>query len=136
MEQDEEKPVAERDGMTKKPCRECPYRRASAPGWLGSSTPEQFMLATFGQDFPPIPESPMPCHLSIDYEDPDWQDKWANRETGALCAGAAIMFANRVKLPKYIELPRRERSDEVFTHPEEFIAHHRSTGAHSWEEDE
>ena len=43
-----------------KPCKECPFRKKSAPGWLGSSTPEGFMATT-------LSDVEMPCHLTVDY---------------------------------------------------------------------
>lgn len=129
----EEEPEIAGDNMCKKPCRACPYRKKSLPGWLGAASPEHFMLTTFGEKpfeteagtimMPVGPEYPMPCHLTIDYEDPEWKDfweaNWAHGErTGSLCAGAAVMFANRAKRPKYINLPKRPADREnVFTTP-------------------
>lgn len=133
------------DNMLKKPCRSCPFRRASAAGWLGASSPEQFMLATFGEAeiggefFMQVKnEEPMPCHLTINYDDPEWLEKWEEgwkdgQETGSLCAGAAVMFANRVKKPR-IDLPEREADrDNVFTHTKEFVEHHNNARVKSWE---
>lgn len=148
------KPEVSSDNMCKKPCRDCPFRRKSLPGWLGAASPEHFMLTTFGEKavevdggkltmmMPAGPEQPMPCHLTIDYNDPYWSEKWnenweSGEETGSLCAGAAVMFANRAKKPKYINLPKREPDREnVFTTPQEFIDHHRSSGFRSWQKDD
>jgi hypothetical protein len=140
--------VAE-DNMLKQPCRACPFRRQSLAGWLGSSTPELFVLTAFGEQkvqggafFIQVKtEEPLPCHLTINYEDPSWLKKWlrgwrTGNKTGSLCAGAAVMLANRVKLPR-IDLPQRQADREhVFTHAHEFIDHHRSGPVHSWNEDE
>lgn len=145
---EEEKPEIGNDNMCKKPCNECPYRKASHAGWVGDATPEEFMEATFGEELvdmgghqmfmPRGLEYPMPCHLTIDYNDPNWEKKWekgweSGEGTGSLCAGAAIMFRNRAKLPK-ISLPQREADREnVFSRPEEFIAYHHGGDFKSWE---
>jgi hypothetical protein len=143
MKDDDKTPEIADDNMCKKPCRACPYRKESAPGWLGSSSPEYFMRTTFGEEgFMTGPESPMPCHLTIDYEDPDWRKRWeegwaTGEGTGSLCAGAAVMFANRVKMPKFIRLPVREADHEnVFSSTSEFIAHHRGGSVHSWDDND
>ena len=150
MEEDLE---IEDDNMLRKPCRACPYRKKSLVGWLGASSPEDFVAATFGEEIvdvgggrmallPRGEESPMPCHLTINYEDPEWKEKWLGgwdkgKGTGSLCAGAAVMFANRVKLPRHIDLPSRAADREnIFTQPTEFIAHHRSGTIQSWDDDD
>ena len=146
------KPEVGNDNMVKKPCNDCPYRRKSWAGWTGDATPEEFMAATFGEEavdmggqlvmMPRGAEYPMPCHQTIDYTQAHWKDKWeegwdTGEETGSLCAGAAIMFANRCKLPRHLSLPKREADREnVFTTPQEFIAHHRGGDFQSWSDDD
>lgn len=102
-------------GQHKTPCRECPWRKASAPGWLGADTPEGFVATSEA-------EVRMPCHLHVDYESDDWEEQAADAPQ---CAGRAIHFANRCKMPRNPELlklpPDREN---VFTFPAEFIEHH------------
>lgn len=101
-----------------KPCKECPWRKNSAPGWLGASTPEQFLAQAES-------EIKMPCHCAVNYEREDW-------ETQALhaprCAGHAVYLKNRCKLPRNRELSAFvnsvEPSAEVFTRPEQFLSHH------------
>jgi hypothetical protein len=81
-----------------KPCGQCPWRRASAPGWLGASTTLEFL-------FQAEHEPKMPCHATIDYEDEHWQDT-ADAETAA--------FVRTVE-------PDREN---VFGMHFEFVSHH------------
>ena len=102
-----------------KPCRECPFRRASAPGYVGSTTPEQFM-DTVMQDYS------MPCHLTVDYENENWED---DLDLSEQCAGAAIFFANICKLSRDKTRMRLSRDTElVFSSPQEFLAHHEGSG--------
>lgn len=117
-----------------KPCRECPFRRASWPGYLGADTPEGFVTKTEAG-------VAMPCHLTVDYEAPDWDER---ADAAPLCAGALTYLKNTCKLP-YVpppELPvpeflRRDipqvldaledatpDHDTVFSSQAEFIEHH------------
>lgn len=101
--------------MCNKPCRECPWRKNSIPGWLGASTPLEFLDLSES-------EARMPCHLTVDYERDDWEEQI---KTAPQCAGRAIYFANRCKVPKNRELIVLEADREnVFTDPEAFYRHH------------
>lgn len=67
-------------------------------------------------------EHRMPCHLHVDYEEDNWRDQV---EEVPQCAGRAIHFANRCKLPRNKDLLQLPADREnVFTRPEEFIDHH------------
>lgn len=97
----------------KTPCSECPWRRASLPGWLGGYEPQQF-VQQIQFDGPPLP-----CHKSFD----------RSGKANAVCAGAAIFAKNSCKLPATklgLEAYRQvERDHEsVFTRPQEFLDHH------------
>jgi hypothetical protein len=104
----------------KTPCKECPFRRASTPGWLGASTPEEFMAsARSGAE--------MPCHSSIDYEQSDWRTKQYPK--APLCAGSLIFLKNSCTLPRDPALAASVKAVEgdretVFNWPHEFLAHH------------
>ncbi len=120
--------MAVTDPIVEKPCRECPYRKKSFAGWLGAATPEQFMRSTMS-------DQRMPCHLTIDYDDPDWKEKWSQKKAGKLCAGAAVFFSNQCKLSRDPDRPRLEADREnVFSYAHEFIKHHRQHGRGSWSE--
>lgn len=128
--------------VLKEPCNQCPYRRKAMPGYLGESTPEEFMASTMA-------DYPMPCHKTIDYRDPRWKEKWENlvvddeldpasqRSTSPKekhCAGAAIFFSNIHKRTRDMNRPGLAADrDLVFDHPRQFIDHHRSLGVGSWE---
>lgn len=96
----------------KVPCRECPWRRSSPPGWLGPNTVEQYSA--------PVRSGVLvPCHL-----DP-------NR---SYCAGSAVEMRNSCTLPRDPDMAaqvlRVKPSEDVFRFPTEFEAHHRSGVLH------
>lgn len=100
----------------KQPCRECPYRRESLPGYLGEASPEQFMATT-------MEDHQMPCHLTVDYDREDWEEGLDEAEQ---CAGAAIFFANLCKLSRdrdRMKLPADR--EQVFSNPQQFLEHHK-----------
>lgn len=106
----------------KTPCAECPFRRASAPGYLGTSHPDEFNSATVHG------EEHMPCHMAIDYEKKDWASR--QLPNAAHCAGSLIFLKNQCKMPHDPVL--RERMDEVekdtatvFNWNHEFLKHHK-----------
>lgn len=102
----------------KKPCDQCPFRRKAINGFLGDSTPEEFIGTTMA-------DYPMPCHLSIDYSSPVWKESWEVGEEGRLCAGALIFYANISKMSRDPARPRlKPDRDNVFASPSEFLAHH------------
>ncbi len=109
------------------PCKQCPMRRKSMPGWLGSDVPEHFIQVVHS-------EANMPCHLTVDYAEPGWEDQLAPGGDARACAGVAIYRANVGKLPRDASV-RRLKPDKktVFASPREFVEHHRSTGIVSGE---
>lgn len=101
------------------PCQACPWRTTSLKGWLGESTPLQFLAQAEA-------EIKMPCHCAVDYEREDWKDQVA---TAPRCAGHAVYLRNRCKRPKDPELDAFVRQvapdpEHVFSRPEAFVAHH------------
>lgn len=96
------------------PCKECPWKRKSLPGWLGASQPGEFLAQSDSG-------LRMPCHLHVDYDSSDWE---AQTQTAPQCAGRAIFQANRLQkpLPGHLTLPANHA--DVFTRPHEFVAHH------------
>lgn len=95
-------------------CRECPFRKASLPGYLGEATPEQF-IATVHADHE------MPCHLTVDYEDPKWKEKLFE---DSFCAGSLIYARNVAMMSRDAKRPTLEKSDGVFASRAEFVEHH------------
>lgn len=100
----------------RKPCEECPFRRASYPrglGLIGGSPPEVYV----GQSMGPFL---LPCHMTPDYE----QDR---RDPGhAQCAGAAIYRANvgvSDRMPAQL-IKAEPDATEVFGSHAEFLAHY------------
>lgn len=114
-----------------KPCKECPFRRKAAAGWLGKAPPETF-INNINR------EIPSPCHSTIDYEDPDWHEKWEAGEIGNLCTGALIAASNMCKLARnQSNVPRVEPDyKNVFSNHREFIDHHRASPVQSWNDDD
>lgn len=101
--------------MCNKPCRECPWRKSSLPGWLGASTPLEFIALSES-------EARMPCHMTVDYERDDWQEQV---KTAPQCVGRSVHFANRCRLPKNPEILKANPDpDTVFSDPREFYKHH------------
>lgn len=109
-------PAAQQQHHT--PCAQCPWRKTSAPGWLGASTPLQFLAQAES-------EIKMPCHCAVDYESKDWP---AQVKRAPRCAGHATYLRNRCKVPRDRQLAAFvasvERDPAVFSNPAEFVAHH------------
>ena len=102
------------------PCAQCPWLRTSLPGWLGNSTPEEFMEQAEA-------DIRMPCHIHVDYERDDWEQQ---AEKAPRCAGHAIFLRNRFKAPRERELyefTHLVTPDKitVFQWPQEFLDHHK-----------
>lgn len=104
----------------RKPCRECPYRTTAVPGYVGDDHPIPFVDKTYRGDVD------MPCHMDIDYSDPEWRE--TQLPTADMCAGALIMMRNDLKTPRDPRMAEAvrgvERSDQVFAGPREFLAYH------------
>jgi hypothetical protein len=85
-----------------KPCSDCPWRRKSLAGWLGSMSVDEWLRAAHG-------ESRIDCHALL----------------GAQCAGAATYRTNVCKTPRdpaLLVLPANRA--RVFASPMEFERHH------------
>ena len=92
------------DKQHHKPCSDCPWRRGSLNGWLGDTTPEEWLVEARGDGL-------IECHTLL----------------GAQCAGAAIFRTNICKSPRdrhALRLPA-DRTN-VFATPAEFKTHHES----------
>lgn len=116
----------------KKPCNDCPFRRNAAPGWLGASGPEWFVQIALS-DYP----TGAPCHQTVNYDDPDWEETVIEGMVSA-CAGSLIFARNLGKMPRDSKECAAVQSVEpdregVFTSPQEFIDYHNNAPARSWE---
>ena len=118
-----------------KVCNDCPFRRKAMPGWLGGGSPESFIDCMQRDE-------PLPCHQTVDYDDPHWLVKWtAQRQAGKfspkMCAGSLIFMANKLQRPHTPGFPTMPRDIEnVFSNSVEFVRHHREAGTHSWDDDD
>lgn len=101
------------------PCRECPFRRTSLAGYLGRNDAKSFIERVDRQ-------RPNECHMTVDYNDPQWKEKI---DDAILCAGAATYLANTLSSPRdpeYQAAVDRLGPDHetVFSWTDEFLAHH------------
>lgn len=89
------------DEQHTEPCHDCPWRRKSLPGWLGGSTPEDWVATAHSDQL-------VTCHTT------------GNQQ----CAGVAIYRANVCKMayPPNLKLPADKKV--VFAWPTEFKEHH------------
>lgn len=111
---------------TKTVCNDCPFRRKALPGWLGAGSPESFIKCILDEEL-------LPCHQTLDYEDPQWAEKWVSGDGGRACLGALVMTRNMAKLPRDPNFPRAERDNEtVFSSPREFLEYHNNAEVKSW----
>jgi hypothetical protein len=103
------------------PCKECPFRKKSFPGYLGeaSGDPQRFLLT--------LETKPIPCHMQVDWEgtDAEYADALAWTKP---CLGSLQFLKNTCKLPwdkKYAAMRNEaERNPEVFEIRTDFIKHH------------
>lgn len=100
----------------KTPCRECPFRVAALPGYVGNSTPLEFIQVS-------ETGARMPCHMRVNYESPDWKDQ---QKHAPQCAGHSIYMRNRCKVPRQGAplVDVKEDREKVFTNPQGFLDHH------------
>lgn len=84
------------------PCHDCPWRRDSIKGWLGSMTPREWTDHAHGRSL-------VDCHTSI----------------GAQCAGIAIYRSNVCKLPDKPSIKLPKDHETVFSNRMEFEDHHK-----------
>lgn len=104
-------------------CKECPFRRASAQGYLGEclGDPWEFLRAHFIEG-----EVPLPCHMTVDWQHPNAQKR---AKTAPMCRGFVTFMRNTCKLPRDPEIAALVREvepdrDTVFASLNEFLLHH------------
>lgn len=101
----------------REPCKECPFRKRSLPGYLGGHPLEPYRQ-------PPSAGMPTTCHCG---------DKGADDPRSSFCSGALAVIANDPKvepLPEYREAVEAvgKRAD-CFDTVEDFADHHREADA-------
>lgn len=102
--------IANEAKVTKKqhrsPCSDCPFRRASIPGWLGLLSADEWMLLAHG-------EGQADCHTTKQADGAAWS-----------CAGLAIYRANVGKLVRDPGALRLAANTEIVFSFGEFKRHH------------
>ncbi len=92
------------------PCRECPFRRSCAPGWLGGGR-----VADWHADLT-MGDTAFLCHMAV------------KKKKHHFCAGSMIHYRNSLKMPRDPEfsaaVAKYDKSDKVFTWAHEFKQHH------------
>ena len=111
--------------IRKTECTECPFKRSSAPGYLGEASydPDGFIAPHWYGGLP------LPCHLEVDWTDDD--PELPHDRDAAECHGYARLMRNCAKLPHDRDAadalqripPDRER---FFSHLGEFCEHHKA----------
>lgn len=109
----------------KQACKECPYKRTSLPGWLGTASFEADPGSAF-LDPHWNGEIPHPCHLTVNWTSDNAQEQAQDQP---LCFGFLTMMKNAGKLPRDPEFAKHviamERDTEnFFSFPHEFKAYH------------
>lgn len=105
-----------------KECKECPFRRASAPGFLGSSSGDPWDFAAqhvYGDVY-------LPCHLRVNWEKSDAQERALE---APVCRGFMTMMKNAGQMPRnpemaalYSQMP--PDPETFFASYKEFHEHH------------
>lgn len=101
----------------KQPCKECPFKKSSSPGYLGALNydPEAFLDQ--------IEHQPNTCHLSVE------GNIGVNTDTKVRhCVGHLQFLCNTFKLPRDREWAKLRnetgKNEDVFATKQEFIKHH------------
>lgn len=98
----------------KEPCKECPFRKNSLPGWLGGETPEATYHSVMDA------EIDFACHMTRHKTDKNM----------SRCKGSLLFLKQSCKSPKFntelsqcVENINRKEISNILL-PHEFINHH------------
>lgn len=97
------------------PCKECPYKKDSLPGYLGESSydPERFLQQLEGQVHP--------CHLTVDWEN-------NNHDKSQVCIGALQFMNNSCMMSRNKDVVALQKevgkNENVLSFKHNFIKHH------------
>lgn len=103
------------------PCDECPFRRASAPGWLGEHAhPREIILhAQHGR---------FPCHKSVNFHKDNGLEFDDAVEKAMTCRGSLIYLNNTCSISRDDVIRKEQskigKSDEVFANAAQMVEHH------------
>jgi len=103
-------------------CRECPFRRESAPGYLGASSHDPHgYLDQHWHGFVRLP-----CHMKINWEA---SDTLRQTLSAPLCQGFLILCKNACKLPLNREIAlavvdTEPNQKDIFVNAYQFYQHH------------
>lgn len=108
--------------MKRTPCKECPFRRESAAGYLGAASHDPHAFLDPHWDGP----TPLPCHMQVDWEAENAQEQ---AREAPLCQGLLIMAKNSCKMPTDREVADAvvetdADTETVFHWVHEFYQHH------------
>lgn len=111
---------------SQKICKECPFRRTSPAGYLGSASgdPHGFLNPHYHG------AERLPCHMQVDWEGNKKNGK--TPEDAPLCRGLVTMMKQGCKYPENTEVKATmetvEKNSEIFSWPHEFYEHHSEIG--------
>lgn len=114
--QGDPRPMLGRLGLppTEKPCKECPLRKDSAPGYLGGYTAENYIAILHS-------DAQIACHMSPGFPHDHSQQRH--------CTGVCGYRANVGKMPRGPETAQAVeqigKSAEFFESPLQFLEHHK-----------
>jgi hypothetical protein len=101
-----------------KPCKECPFRKRSPPGWLGPWEAEELLMVAGRHD--------LACHMTVHRG----EDHTPMPHHQA-CAGAALHMNNKLQVafhPSLVELQDKLKDSpeakNVFKDTTEYLMHH------------
>lgn len=112
--------------MKKKPCKECPFRKDSLSGWLGTLSGKAEVFVN-GLEY-----ELMPCHMKVEWDEVEQKNLIAKGEDNP-CIGALQFCHNSAKFPRgarekgsayNILFDKTGKNEEVFQWTTDFINHH------------
>lgn len=112
--------------MKKSPCKECPFRKDSLPGWLGSMSrnPQIFIDG--------LEYTIVPCHMKVKWDEVEKRNLIVNGKDNP-CVGALQLCHNSLKFPRgareegtpyNILYEKSGKNEQVFQWAHDFIKHH------------
>lgn len=120
----------------KQPCKDCPFRRDSMPGWLGARRAREIADSVYEENGMGG-GNVFPCHKTVDYSGEDEERHGGPLQpSNAYCAGALAVVEKEVDergLPLPVQMAERlgmydastmKIDDSTFDSFDEFVEHH------------